>query len=192
MDLVLFSGGVDSLVLAAEAIAEGRLGLLLHVVYAHPAQSHERRAVSAATLAWHKLGLFAPVMEVHLPLSADALSVGVGAPGARPVPGRNLAMLSLAVNVAAARGLGRVLFGATAADRDGYPDCRPDFVAAVAALSAPWGVEVAAPLLSATRAEVLRRGAAVGAPLGSAWSCYQPADGRPCGSCGSCSQAVTR
>lgn len=188
MDLVLFSGGVDSLVLASEAIAEHRLGLLLHVVYPHPAQSHERRAVAAATLSWHRLGVSAPVMEAHLPLSAEALATGVGAAGCRVVPGRNLAFIALAVNLAAAYGLRRVLLGATAADHDGYPDCRPDFVAAVSALSAPWGVEVAAPLIGCDRAEVLRRGAAAGAPLGAAWSCYQPGEHGPCGRCGSCTQ----
>lgn len=188
MDLVLFSGGVDSLVLASEAVAERRLGLLLHVVYPHPAQSHERRAVAAATLEWHRLGVSAPILEAHLPLSADTLSAGVGAAGYRVVPGRNLALIALAVNLAAARGLRRVLLGATASDRDGYPDCRPDFVAAVSALSAPWGVEVAAPLVDCSRADVLRRGAVAGAPLGTAWSCYQPDGCAPCGRCGSCTQ----
>ena len=194
MDLVLFSGGVDSMVIAAEALADGRLGMLLHVVYEHPAQSHERRAVAAATLGWHRLGLSVPMVEVSLPLCAEALAVGVGVAGHRPVPGRNLAMIALAVNVAAARGLRRVLFGATAEDVAGYPDCRPDFVAAANTLSAPWGVEVAAPLIGCDRTEVLRRGAAAGAPLGAAWSCYQPSEQGPCGRCGSCSQSepVTR
>lgn len=195
MDLVLFSGGVDSLVLGSEAIAEHRLGLLLHIVYPHPAQSHERRAVTAATLSWHRLGVSAVLMEAHLPLAAEALAAGVGAGGCRVVPGRNLAFIALAVNLAASRGLRRVLLGATAADRAGYPDCRPDFIAAASALSAPWGVEVTAPLIDCDRGEVLRRGAAAGAPLGTAWSCYQPDGGLPCGRCGSCTQAdlaVTR
>lgn len=187
-DAVLFSGGVDSVVVAAEALAQRRLGLLIHVVYPHPAQAQERAAVAAATLEWHRRGMAAPVLEVHLPLAAEALAAGVGAQGYRVVPGRNLALLAVAVNLAAARGLRRVLIGATAADRAGYPDCRPDFLAAVSALSAPWGVEVCAPLIDCNRAEVLRRGRAVGAPLSVAWSCYEPDGLAPCGRCVSCAQ----
>jgi len=188
--LVLFSGGVDSAVLVAKTIAEGRLGAALHVSYSHPAQWSEAHAVAAIRLAYSKRGVLLPLQTVAVDIAASQLDAGTGAAGPRVVPGRNACLLSVATNVAASLGLSRVVFGATAEDLAEYADCRPEFVAAMSALASVWGVAIEAPLLGLHRADVLAMGKALDAPLDKAWSCYQPQDGKPCGKCGSCGQGA--
>lgn len=186
--LVLFSGGVDSAVLVAKMLAEGRLGAALHVSYSHPAQLSEAHAVAAIKLAYSKRGVILPLQTVAVDIAATQLDAGAGASGPRVVPGRNACLLSVATNAAAALGLSRVVFGATAEDLADYADCRPEFVAAMSALASVWGVTIEAPLLAMRRADVVALGRSLDAPMDKAWSCYQPANGKPCGKCGSCLQ----
>lgn len=186
--LVCLSGGLDSIVLVECMRAAGRFGGAVHFVYPHPAQSYERRAVIAVRRRLHLKGETAPILDVDLSLRAAALAAGVGRSGPRVVAARNLVMLSMAANIAASMGLPRVAIGATLADADGYADCRPDYIETASVLLAPFGVEVVAPLFSLTRERVRRCAAHFGVPMGEPWSCYQPADGLPCGSCDSCQQ----
>lgn len=186
--LVCLSGGLDSIVLVECMRAGGRFGGAVHFVYQHPAQSYERRAVMAVRRRLHLKGETAPILDVDLPLRAAALASGVGRSGPRVVAARNLVLLSMAANIAASMGLSRVAIGSTLADADGYADCRPDYLDSVSKLVAPFGVEVVAPLFSLTRERVRRCAARFGVPMGEPWSCYQPADGLPCGSCDSCQQ----
>lgn len=186
--LVLFSGGVDSAVLVAKMLAEGRLGAALHVRYDHPANLSEEHAVSAIRLTYSKRGVVLPLQTVNVQIAATQLAAGAGASGPRVVPGRNACLLSVATNVAASLGLSRVVFGATAEDLADYADCRPEFVAAMSALASVWGVTIEAPLLAMCRADVVALGKSLDAPMDKAWSCYQPVDGKPCGKCGSCLQ----
>lgn len=186
--LVLFSGGVDSAVLVAQTLAEGRLGAALHVRYDHPANLAEQHAVSVIRLEYSKRGIILPLQIVDVDISASKLNAGAGSPGPRVVPGRNACLLSVATNVAASLGLSRVVFGATGADVADYADCRPEFVAAMSALASVWGVTIEAPLLAMDRADVVALGKSLDAPMDKAWSCYQPANGKPCGNCGSCVQ----
>ncbi|MCU1449594.1 MAG: exsB protein [Acidimicrobiales bacterium] len=109
------------------------------------------------------------------------------------VPARNLIFLSVAMGVAEARDADAVYLGVNALDYSGYPDCRPEFVDSfrrTAALALKRGVEgrpvdVRTPLIDMTKAEIVRLGIEVGAPLELTWSCYLGFD-RPCGECDAC------
>ena len=109
------------------------------------------------------------------------------------VPARNLIFLSVAMGVAEARHADAVYLGVNALDYSGYPDCRPEFVESfrrTAALALKRGVEgrpvdVRTPLIDMTKADIVRLGIELGAPLELTWSCYLGFD-RPCGECDAC------
>ena len=109
------------------------------------------------------------------------------------VPARNLIFLAVAMGVAEARDAEAVWIGVNALDYSGYPDCRPEFVRSfeqTAALALKRGVEgdpvvIRTPLLELTKADIVRLGVEVDAPLALTWSCYR-GDDRPCGTCDSC------
>jgi 7-cyano-7-deazaguanine synthase len=109
------------------------------------------------------------------------------------VPARNLIFLSVAVGVAEARDLDAVYLGVNALDYSGYPDCRPEFVESfrrTAALALKRGVEgrpvdVRTPLIDLTKADIVRLGVEVGAPLELSWSCYFGGPD-PCRVCDAC------
>jgi 7-cyano-7-deazaguanine synthase len=109
------------------------------------------------------------------------------------VPARNSIFLAVALGVAEARQLDSVWIGVNAIDYSGYPDCRPEFIEAfraVAATGQKRGVEgnpiqIAAPLIEVTKAEIVRLGRELDAPLHLTWSCYRGGD-RPCGTCDAC------
>jgi 7-cyano-7-deazaguanine synthase len=109
------------------------------------------------------------------------------------VPARNLIFLSVAMGVAEARGVDAVTIGVNALDYSGYPDCRPEFIASfatTAALALKRGVEgdpieVRTPLLDLTKADIVRLGVSLDAPLDLTWSCYR-GDDRPCRTCDAC------
>ena len=111
------------------------------------------------------------------------------------VPARNTIFLSLALGWAEVIGAETIVIGVNALDYSGYPDCRPEYIEAferLAPLATRAGVEgrpfrVLAPLLRMTKAEIIRRGMALGLDYGLTHSCYAPRpDGRPCGRCDSC------
>lgn len=111
------------------------------------------------------------------------------------VPARNTIFLSLALGWAEAAGARDLFLGVNALDYSGYPDCRPEFIAAferLAELATKAGVEGApfrfhAPLQHMTKADIVREGARLGLDMGLSWSCYDPAPGaKHCGLCDSC------
>jgi 7-cyano-7-deazaguanine synthase len=111
------------------------------------------------------------------------------------VPARNTIFLSLCLGWAEATGARDLFIGVNALDYSGYPDCRPEFIAAfeaVANLATKAGVEgdgfkVHTPLMAMTKADIAREAARLGLDAGMSWSCYDPApDGRHCGLCDSC------
>lgn len=109
------------------------------------------------------------------------------------VPARNLIFLSVAMGVAETRDAEAVYLGVNALDYSGYPDCRPEFIDSfrqTAALALKCGVEgrpvdIRTPLIDLTKADIVRLGVEVGAPLELTWSCYLGGD-RPCGECDAC------
>jgi 7-cyano-7-deazaguanine synthase len=111
------------------------------------------------------------------------------------VPARNTVFLACALSYAEVIGARDIYIGVNAVDYSGYPDCRPEFIAAferLASLATKAGVEGAkilinAPLIDMTKAEIIRRGAALGVDYSITVSCYQPdIDARACGRCDSC------
>jgi 7-cyano-7-deazaguanine synthase len=110
------------------------------------------------------------------------------------VPARNTVFLSLALGWAEVLGARDIFIGVNALDYSGYPDCRPEFIAAferLASLATAKGVQGAsfrihAPLQHMTKAEIIRKGVELGLDYGLTHSCYDPTEGSPCGRCDSC------
>jgi 7-cyano-7-deazaguanine synthase len=199
---VLRSGGLDSTTVAAIARAEGFEVNALTVRYG---QVHAREIESARAVV-RALGIGRHV-ELDLDLRAIATSARTGAsaiPKDRPmdasipstyVPARNTVFLSLALAWAESLGAFDVFLGVNALDYSGYPDCRPEFLAAfesMARLATKAGVEggaftIHAPLIALSKAQIILRGVALGVDYGLTHSCYDPfPDGRPCLRCDSC------
>ena len=201
--VVLLSGGLDSYTAAAIARAEGfRLfALTLRYGQRHAQELEAARAVAAA------LGV-----ERHVELDVDlrtfggsSLTTDAPVPKDRPldagdipstyVPARNTVFLALALAWAEALGASDIVIGVNALDYSGYPDCRPEFIEAferLASLATAQGVggmrmRIHAPLQHLGKAEIIRKGAALGLDYGLTHSCYDPGPaGRPCGRCDSC------
>ena len=199
--VALVSGGLDSMVSAARAREDGYRLLALSVDYN---QRHRIELQAAARVA-AALGAERHVV-LPLDLSAfggSALTADIAVPkhGVAPgipvtyVPARNTIFLSLALGWAEAAGARDLYIGINAIDYSGYPDCRPEFVAAfedMAALATKAGVEgarfrVRAPLQYMTKADIVREAARLGLDAGLSWSCYDPTPaGDHCGRCDSC------
>ncbi|MEY2473628.1 MAG: 7-cyano-7-deazaguanine synthase [Actinomycetota bacterium] len=198
--VVILSGGLDSTVCLAEAAYAGSdevIALSIDYGQRHAVELDRARRIAAHYAVEH--------IEQRLDLSAwggsaltDA-SIDVPTAGASDgipvtyVPGRNLIFLSLAIALAEARRCDNVSIGVNALDYSGYPDCRPEFIDSfrgTAALALRAGVEgravdVITPLIAMTKAQIVRRGVELGAPLELTWSCYR-GQAAPCGECDSC------
>lgn len=201
--VVLLSGGLDSY--TAAAIAD-REGYVLHALTVRYGQVHAGELQAARRVA-SALGV-----REHLELRVDLAAIGGSAlTGSQPVPldrpldtaeipvtyvpARNTVLLALALGRAEVVGARDLFIGVNAVDYSGYPDCRPAYVAAferLAALATRAGVEGAsfrlhAPLIALGKADIIRRGAALGLDYGLTLSCYRPGPGdRPCERCDSC------
>jgi 7-cyano-7-deazaguanine synthase len=199
--IVLLSGGLDSATALAVARAEGYACYALSVDYG---QRH-RAELAAANRVAAALGV-AEYKIVTIGLDAIGGSALTDAAIAVPeqpaegipvtyVPARNTILLALALGWAEVIGARDIFIGVNAVDYSGYPDCRPAFIQAferLAALATKAGVEGAsfhihAPLIELSKAEIIRRGAALGVDYGLTVSCYQADDdGRACGRCDAC------
>lgn len=199
--VVLVSGGLDSMVAAAIAREQGYRLLALSVDYN---QRHRMELASARRIA----SALGAVRHVVLPLDlaafgGSALTDDIAVPkdGVQPgipvtyVPARNTIFLSLALGWAEAAGARDLFIGVNALDYSGYPDCRPEFIAAfesLAELATKAGVEgspfrIHAPLQHMTKADIVREAARLGLDAAMSWSCYDPAPGGlHCGTCDSC------
>ena len=201
--VLLLSGGLDSYTAGAIAKADG---LALHALTVHYGQVHVQE-IDAARRVAAALGV-----DAHLELPVDLSAMGGSAltgtgevpkdrrldDGTIPptyVPARNTVLLSLALAWAEALGATDLVIGVNALDYSGYPDCRPEYIREferLAALATRAGVEgvrfrVHTPLIAMTKAEIIRRGMALGLDYGLTHSCYDPAPGgHPCGRCDSC------
>jgi 7-cyano-7-deazaguanine synthase len=201
--VLLLSGGLDSY--TAGGIAR-RDGYDLYALTVRYGQVHARE-VSAARDAAASLRVCRHVeLDVDLAAFGGSALVGDGEiPKDREldatdipatyVPARNTIFLSLALGWAEVVGAGTIVIGVNALDYSGYPDCRPEYLAAferLAALATRAGVEgrrisVLAPLLRLTKAQIIREGIALGLDYGLTHSCYDPdPTGTPCGRCDSC------
>jgi 7-cyano-7-deazaguanine synthase len=201
--VVLLSGGLDSYTAAAMARAEGFRLFALTIRYG---QRHLREIEAARTVAaWLRV-------ERHIELDVDLAAFGGSSltsaapvPKDRPanlqdipstyVPARNTVFLALALAWAEALGAGDIFIGVNAIDYSGYPDCRPEFIAAferLASLATARGVggsafRIHTPLITMTKGDIVRKGRELGLDYGLTHSCYDPDPmGRPCGRCDSC------
>ena len=199
--VVLLSGGLDSATTAAIARSEGFESHCLTVDYG---QRHRAELAAAARVAQY-LGAAS-----HKVLAVDLTAVGGSALTDRSiavpetptpgipityVPARNTIFLALALAWAEVLGAQDIFFGANAVDYSGYPDCRPEYMRAfeaLANLATRAAVEgrrlvLHTPIIDLSKAEIIRRGTALGVDFGLTVSCYQPAeDGHACGRCDAC------
>jgi 7-cyano-7-deazaguanine synthase len=200
--VVLLSGGLDSATVLALARERGLDCHALSVAYG---QRHQVELQAAARMAQALGAREHRVMQVDLAgIGGSALtdpSIAVPtAPGGEGipvtyVPARNTVMLSLALGYAEASGAADIFIGVNAVDYSGYPDCRPEFIAAferLAALATRAGVQggslsIHAPLIHMSKAQIVRAGTRLGVDYALTVSCYQAdGEGRACGLCDSC------
>lgn len=200
--VVLLSGGLDSATVLAMARAEGREVHALSFDYGqrHRIELDAARAIAAkAGVAEHIVfsldlrvfGGSALTSSIEVPKDALAES---GIP-VTYVPARNIIFLSLATGFAEVSGAEEIWIGVNAIDYSGYPDCRPEFIDAfqnAILKGTKSGVEqqrprIVTPLIEMSKAEIIRRGVALGVDYSMTTSCYDPDPaGRACGHCDSC------
>jgi 7-cyano-7-deazaguanine synthase len=201
--VVLLSGGLDSYTAAAIAKADGceLNALTIHYGQRHAREIEAARAVAKAVGAvrhrefavdLRAFGGSSLTSDSDVPRDRDLTADDIPS---TYVPARNTVFLSLALAWAEVLGARQIVLGVNALDYSGYPDCRPEFVRAFEALAnlgTRAGVEgerfhVQTPLIMMTKAEIIRRGIALGLDYGLTHSCYDPLpSGKPCERCDSC------
>jgi 7-cyano-7-deazaguanine synthase len=203
--VVLLSGGLDSATTLAIARAEG---YTCHALSFRYGQRHALELERAAAVARHLGAAEHRVVDIDLrSFGGSALTADLPVPKDRGeadraagipvtyVPARNTIFLAFALGCAEVLGAGDIFIGVNAVDYSGYPDCRPDFIAAferLANLATRAGVEgrrvaIRAPLLQMSKPEIIARGLELGVDFGMTLSCYDPADdGAACGRCDAC------
>jgi len=204
--VVLLSGGLDSATVLAIAAREGFETYAMTFRYG---QRHSleieaaKRVAQALGVREHvivefdlrQFGGSALTADIAVPKGRSAAQMGEGIP-VTYVPARNTIFMSFALAWSETLGANHIFVGVNALDYSGYPDCRPEYIAAfeaMANLATKAGVEgterlsIHTPLIRLTKAEIVAKGAALGVDYALTWSCYDPArDGAPCGRCDSC------
>jgi len=199
--VVLLSGGLDSATVLAMSIEQGYDAYALSV---HYGQRHSAELAAAARVATTLGAREHRIMGVDLAgiggsaLTDSSIAVPTSPVAGIPityVPARNTLMLSLALGWAEVLGAEAIFIGVNAVDYSGYPDCRPEFIAAfaeAARLGTRVGIEgaairVEAPLVRLSKADIIRQGHRLGVDFSLTVSCYQAdSEGRACGRCDSC------
>ena len=204
--VLLLSGGLDSTTLLALATREGfgvhALTFRYGQRHAHEIEAARRLAVAYGVVRHH-------VVDIDLrAFGGSALTADVPVPKDRPadqlaegipvtyVPARNTIFLSFALAQAEVVGASDIFIGVNALDYSGYPDCRPEFIAAyermanlatAAAVEGRTTISIRAPLLHLTKREIVQLGMSLGVDYARTTSCYDPApDGAACGHCDAC------
>lgn len=203
--MILLSGGLDSTTTLAIA-AEERFqphAITFRYGQRHEAEIESARRVAAAAGVVHHI-----VVDIDLRMfGGSALTDNFAVPKGRSledmesgipityVPARNTVFLSFALAWAEVLGSNDIFIGVNALDYSGYPDCRPEYIAAferMARLATKAAVEghqqlrIHAPLIALTKAEIIRRGVELGVDYGLTMSCYEPIDNEACGACDAC------
>jgi 7-cyano-7-deazaguanine synthase len=203
--VVLLSGGLDSATTLAIANAEGYELIALSFRYGqrHAAELEAAHAVARqlgvarheiVELDLYRMGGSALTADIPVPQDRTQHEIGSGIPSTY-VPARNTIFLSYALGWCEVLGAADIFIGVNAVDYSGYPDCRPEFIRAfeaLANLATKAGVEgrrfrIHTPLIALTKAEIIRKGLALGVDYSLTRSCYAPeAGGRACGRCDAC------
>jgi len=204
--VVLLSGGLDSTTVLAVANASGYECYALSFSYG---QRHSWELESARKIAANSGVKDHRIAQIDLrAFGGSALTADISVPKGRSleemsekipvtyVPARNTIFLSFALAWAEVLGSSDIFIGVNALDYSGYPDCRPEFIEAferLANLATKAGVEgrqnlkIHTPLISLSKAEIVRKGLELGVDYGLTSSCYDPSPtGQPCGECDSC------
>jgi 7-cyano-7-deazaguanine synthase len=200
--VVLLSGGMDSCVTAAVAAREHRLALL-HSSYGQRTEAREKqafqqiadyyRAAFRLAIEQHYIGSIggSALTDPSLPIPEGELRPPQSGPiPITYVPFRNAHFLAAAVSWAEVLGARRIFIGAVEQDSSGYPDCRPEYYRAFnevirLGVKPETHIEICAPLIHMKKADIIRLGLELGAPLSLTWSCYQSSEAA-CGVCDSC------
>ena len=203
--MVLLSGGLDSTTVLAIARSQGFRAFAISFNYS---QRHSieldcaRRVASALEVEQHlilnvdlgAIGGSALTDQIPVPKDREAQEISSGIP-VTYVPARNTIFLSYAVSWAEVVGADDIFIGVNALDYSGYPDCRPEYITAferMANLATKAGVEgrrlkIHAPLITMSKAEIIRTGLKLGIDYSLTHSCYDPTEqGIACGRCDSC------
>ncbi|MEX2150719.1 MAG: 7-cyano-7-deazaguanine synthase QueC [Steroidobacteraceae bacterium] len=198
---MLVSGGLDSATVLAIARERGHRCLALSFDYGqrHRTELDAARRVATALGAIEHRVLAMPLGEFGQSALTDlSIAVPENAGSGIPVtyvPARNTVFLACALGLAEVSGASDVFIGVNAVDYSGYPDCRPEFIAAferMANLATKAAIEgrtirIHAPLIDLSKADIIRRGIALGVDYAMTVSCYQPDDlGAACGRCDAC------
>ena len=199
--VVLLSGGVDSTTTLAIAKAQA------FACYALSFRYRQRHVIEleAAQRVAKAFGIEHKIVDIDLrAFGGSALTADIAVPKDRPVddtipvtyvPARNTIFLSFALAWAEVLGAQDIFIGVNALDYSGYPDCRPEYIAAfqrMADLATKAGVEgarfrVHTPLIELSKADIIRKGLELGVDYDLTFSCYDPSpEGTPCGHCDSC------
>ncbi len=198
--IVLVSGGMDSCVTAAIARGEADELAFLHISYGQRTEARERKAfndiadhygvtkrldISIEHLA--KIGGSSLTDDSMAVTDADLSSQEIPT---SYVPFRNANMLAIAVSWAEVIGANAMYIGAVAEDSSGYPDCRPIFYEAFqrtidTGTKPDTNIQIRTPIIELSKAEIVKKGLELAAPLELSWSCYRSED-KACGTCDSC------
>jgi 7-cyano-7-deazaguanine synthase len=204
--VVLLSGGLDSTTVLAIAKEEGFVPYALSFRYG---QRHETELAAASRVAVALGALEHVIADVNLNVfGGSALTASIEVPKQRTdaemsqgipvtyVPARNTVFLSIALAWAEVLDADDIFVGVNALDYSGYPDCRPEYIhafeqmanlATKAAVEGRQRLQIHAPLIELTKAQIIQRGLTLGVDYGITHSCYDPdQDGRACGACDSC------
>lgn len=199
--LVLFSGGLDSTTVLAIAQKVFDEVIALTIVYG---QRHDVELNAAKILASKMKVTEHIIFEIPLQqMGGSALTDDIEVPKDREdsgeipityVPARNTIFLSIALGLCEVRGASDLFIGVNAVDYSGYPDCRPEYIAAyekMANLATKAGVTgekltIHTPLLNLTKKEIISQGLELGVDYSLTHSCYDPIDGNPCKHCDAC------
>ena len=196
----LVSGGMDSCVTAAIAETEYEELAFLHVSYGQRTEAREARAFAELADHYHVRKRLVAALDYLARIGGSSLTdarIPLTAADSSTreiptsyVPFRNAHLLAIATSWAEVLGARAVYIGAVAEDSSGYPDCRPEFYAAFQSAidtgtRPATRVEIKTPVIHLRKAEIIRRGLELKAPLELTWSCYG-AEERACGRCDSC------
>src|SRR4051812_21869370 len=198
--ICLVSGGMDSCVTAAIAHGESHELAFLHVSYGQRTEARERKAFNDIA-DFYRVEKRLDISIEHLAkiggssLTDENIEVSEADLNSKEIPTsyvpfRNANMLAIAVSWAEVIGANAIYIGAVAEDSSGYPDCRPEFYEAFqkiidAGTKPETHIELRTPIIDLSKADIVKKGMELGAPLHLSWSCYRSED-LACGTCDSC------
>lgn len=200
LSIILVSGGMDSCVTAAIAKAENEEIAFLHISYGQRTEKRERQAFNDIADFYGVEKRLDVSIEYLAKIGGSSLtdkSIEVSEANLESkeiptsyVPFRNANMLSIATSWAEVLGANAIYIGAVAEDSSGYPDCRPEFYEAFEktiekGTKPDTNIKIKTPIIELSKAEIVKKGVELNAPLHLSWSCYRSED-LACGTCDSC------